>query len=208
MVSDLLQIDFPRNRFPASRSSLFHGHVLVRFPVKNALVVWRDPRDVMVSWYFHSIVGNSHVQPSFVASCRRRSGIVDAGNVKSNMQKFVRWCFEDPYSPAFTWSDFYDYWSCQDCDVLKYEDVLQNPVDALLSLEFLSCFSGDREASVRRVVEAHSFAKQSGRRSGVEVKGAFLRKGVAGDWVNYFDSDALATLMSYAGDRMNGLGYT
>jgi len=182
MLSDLLQIDFPRNRFPLNRSSIFHGHQLKRLPVNNVLVVWRDPRDVMVSWYHHAIVGNSHVQPEFVSQCRKLSGIEDVENVKQNMNAFVKWCFDTPYSPRFSWCDFYDFWESKGCHAVSYEEMRNTPTTAL-----------------RRVGEAIS-----GR---TENKTAFLRKGIVGDWENYFDSNALDTLMSRAGDRMKKLGY-
>jgi len=209
MLSDLLQIDFPRNRFPQNRASIFHGHQLQRMPLKNVVVVWRDPRDVMVSWYHHAIVGNSHVQPDFVSQCRKLSGIhsEEIGNVKENMNMFVKWCFDAPYSPKFSWCDFYDFWVDKDCHVVSYEEMRTSPTTALQRLgEAISDRTFEPE-EIQRVVDMHSFERKSGRQSGSEDKASFLRKGVVGDWENHFDTAALDTLMSRVGDRMEKLGY-
>jgi hypothetical protein len=105
MLSDVCGIDFPRNTFPVKRKSIFHGHSLIKGNFERTVVVWRDPRDVMVSWYHHCIIGNSHVNPSFIEQCRKSFGVSDYGDVKKNMAAFIRWAFDTPPSPGFNWSD-------------------------------------------------------------------------------------------------------
>ena len=208
MLSDLLEIDFPRNRFPTKRASIFHGHKLQRMPLKNVIIVWRDPRDVMISWYHHTIVGNSHVQPEFVEQCRKLSGIEeDLHDVSKHLNRFVQWSFNEPYSPKFTWSDFFDFWQSQECYNVTYEAMRTQPVETLKKLAQQVRGGVVDSAAVERVVDQHSFKKKSGRATGQEDKSAFLRKGVVGDWKNYFGEQALETLNTKIGDRLAKLGY-
>jgi hypothetical protein len=51
MLGRALGVPFPRNRLPAPRPSIMHGHYLNPLGMKNVVVPWRDGRDVMVSWY-------------------------------------------------------------------------------------------------------------------------------------------------------------
>jgi hypothetical protein len=57
------------------------------------------------------------------------------------------------------------------------------------------------------VTEEFSFERQSGRRSGEENKGSFLRKGVVGDWRGRFSPEAREVFDRYAGEELILLGY-
>lgn len=207
MLSDICDIDFPRNAFPTKRQSIFHGHSLLKGRFERTVVVWRDPRDVMVSWYHHCIIGNSHANPSFVAECRSSFGVTDYGDIKKNMTRFVQWVFDAPPSPGFNWADFFDAWENSTAEWVKYEDLRANPVEVLSGLVFR--ITGDKPEPdvVRGVVERHSFEKKSGRKFGEEDKASFLRKGAVGDWKNYFDEECLAEFRKRVGSRIERLGY-
>ncbi|MCA1847755.1 MAG: sulfotransferase domain-containing protein [Actinobacteria bacterium] len=64
---------------------------------------------------------------------------------------------------------------------------------------------GPEEATA--IVEEFSFERQAGRRPGEEDRGSFLRKGVVGDWRNYFSPEAREMFDRYAGDELILLGY-
>lgn len=58
-----------------------------------------------------------------------------------------------------------------------------------------------------QIVEKWSFETQAQRRKGEEKKGSFLRKGVVGDWRNYFTLEAAQTFDRLGGDTLIKLGY-
>ena len=64
---------------------------------------------------------------------------------------------------------------------------------------------GDDE--VNEIVGNHSFARVAGRNVGEENTRSFMRKGVVGDWKNYFDLNARERFHTYAGDALMKLGY-
>ncbi len=49
--------------------------------------------------------------------------------------------------------------------------------------------------------------RQSGRFPGQENKKSFMRKGLVGDWHNYFTQEARELFAHYAGDELILLGY-
>lgn len=207
MLADATGLAFPRNKFPTQRVSLFHGHSLRRSPIIKTVVLWRDPRDVMISWYHHCVIGNSHVNPAVVKAVRLRLGFKDVHDVSANLTEFISASFQSPDSPRFTLSDFYDAWAGRS-DVLhvRYEDLKEAPVetmDKLLRGLGVEC-SAER---LLDVVDKHSFARVSKRSEGVEDKSSFVRKGVVGDWVNYFDDSSLGVLRGFLDSRAEQLGY-
>lgn len=89
---------------------------------------------------------------------------------------------------------------------LYYEDHLARPHEALKSLfEFLEVDASPEV--VERVVEANSFQRLTGREPGQETSGAFMRKGVAGDWKATFTERDREIFREEAGDLLVELGY-
>ncbi len=76
----------------------------------------------------------------------------------------------------------------QHAHCVRYEALLSDPVG---ELQQVLMFLGVRRNKAR-IDEAYrklSFKHQTGRDPGTEDPSAFLRKGIAGDWVNYFDEE-------------------
>jgi len=201
MLSELIGIDFPQNSFPVSRCSAFQGHYLKAFCQRKIVVLWRDPRDIMVSWYFHSVVGNDHSNESFVASVRRQCGIKNPDDVILNLPKFIDFAFSGKMSPGFTWNDFYDRWHDDPSAIhVSYEELRSDPVSALervaVGFGFQASFS-----DIESVVDKYSFQNISGRKEGQEDSKSFVRKGIVGDWRNYFSEEASLIFNDIVGHR-------
>ena len=94
-----------------------------------------------------------------------------------------------------------------DVVTLTYEQLLTDAVGTLERV--LPAHTGepfDRERAAA-IVDKFSFKRQTGRRAGTEDRKSFLRKGVAGDWVNHFDRSAGERFDQLAGDLLVELGY-
>jgi hypothetical protein len=92
------------------------------------------------------------------------------------------------------------------CQV-RYEDLLAEPVGEVMRLlEFLGADSDEEVA--RGCVEAASFEQLSGGRTqGEEASSSFYRKGIAGDWRNYFSEEDRRVFKEEAGELLIRLGY-
>lgn len=90
---------------------------------------------------------------------------------------------------------------------LRYETLLAHPIPELASvLGFLGV--DDSDAAANAALDAASFERTTGRAPGEEDKNAFVRKGAAGDWINYFDPESLAVFDEESGNLRHELGYT
>jgi hypothetical protein len=88
----------------------------------------------------------------------------------------------------------------------RYEALLNDTESELKRiLSFLTV--DDSVDTVRACIEEASFKKWSGREQGDEAKDSFFRKGIAGDWPNYFDDKALGLFQKETGDLLEKLGY-
>jgi hypothetical protein len=61
---------------------------------------------------------------------------------------------------------------------------------------------------VERCVEKNSFqSRAKNRKPGEEDQGSFFRKGISGDWKNYFTPRDKRIFYDEAGDTLESLGY-
>ena len=207
MLAEALGLDFPRNRLPLLRTSMLHGHYRYSGAMRRVVIVWRDRRDVMVSWHFHRVVGNEHSSTALAEATRRRLGITDPEDVRANLPRFIEMMMTDPRSPRFTWPQFVEDWADRDCVQVRYEDMLKDAASALSrAIGGLECPAPADEA-LSRIAERYSFAKQSRRAAGEENARSYLRKGIAGDWQDKFTDEARQVFDHHAADALKRLGY-
>jgi hypothetical protein len=90
---------------------------------------------------------------------------------------------------------------------ITYENLLENTAHVTESLfDFLNVDSS--ENIVEQCVSGSSFEKLSGGRAkGQENKNSHFRKGVSGDWKNYFTEDLEKTVYEIAGQLMGEFNY-
>src|ERR687898_3567402 len=123
MLGRALGVPFPRNRLPAPRPSIMHGHYLSPWGIRNVVVVWRDGRDVMVSWYHQQLIPHEWNRAQ-VARSRRELPLEDYDDVYENLPAFIEYGFTRPHSPGFSWRDFVRRWhSHKEAVHVRYEDL-------------------------------------------------------------------------------------
>jgi len=213
LTADYLGLPFPRySLLPIGCPAVVHGHEVVRANYPRGLYVVRDGRDVMVSAYFYyarSIPEGDN--PSLARWQQRRCpGLRNKEDVRANLPTFIEAEMKSPRStrrnwpahlrsfreaahPRFAW--------------IRYEDLLSDGARALS--EAMGVITGE-EPDLERAsaaVERFSFARQAGRRAGQENVDSFLRKGTAGDWVNYFSRESAEVFDRHCGEELIGAGY-
>lgn len=208
MLSEALEIPYPRNRFPMIRSCLMQCHVLNPMGMRNVVIVWRDGRDVMVSFYHHLLLGHEYGPEEVPMSNARKLRISNPVDVRHNLPRFIQAIMRTEIGPSFNWPQFVDRWHDRP-GVLetRYEDLLIDPAGEVCRIAVALSGKAPSHDQIDSIVKRYSFKEQAGRDRGEESRGKFLRKGVAGDWNNFFSPEAIEVFKRYAGAQLNRLGY-
>lgn len=178
------------------------------FPDAKLVHIIRDGRDVAVSSMFHH----------FRAPDRW------AFESDEQMNKAIAYWLRkegDPV-PLFTkpglWAAAYEWSLCAGKRVearklygdsyieIRYEDMLKEP-HAVMTRVFKALEVDSTPQTVNDCVERNQFEYLTGRKPGEESRSAFIRKGVAGDWRNYFSEEDKRTFKNVAGRWLIELGY-
>jgi hypothetical protein len=225
LVSSYLELPFPRNIFPKLEDNVLHGHYQpsATFHKLNK-ILWlvRDGRDVMISLYHHYLLWNdkNRINPKDVHYHRSKLPFKDYEDISANLPAFIQYTFEHVPSKMqqFTfmgnWSDYNMKWlnarqeGALPIYMIKYEDLLAD-TNRTLHIIMKEGFemSVIDEDKVQEVVNKYSFKTQTKRTEGTENKQSFLRKGISGDWKNYFTPEAASVFDQYAGEVLVALGY-
>lgn len=172
-----------------------HGAILnpKNHPHLRLVLLYRHPYDTLVS-QFHVRSQkkllpdmNLSVKDSLKAHLRQSKAV-------ENFQDFIR-------QRVILWLE--SGWVYP----VRYEDLV---ADTERSLEKVLDYLQIRRSPkmIQQAIAHNRFEVLSGGRArGAEDKKSHYRKGVAGDWKNYFDADDVALLKPYLGDYLTQLGY-
>ena len=207
MIAEATGLTCPTHRLPTLGPCVMHGHFLTSTNLPKTVYVWRDGRDIAVSWYYHFVVGNQYTKPEAVQIVREAAGITDHENVAESFPLALAYFLKGPRHPRFTWASFVDRWADSDHLHVKYEDLKADPVGELQRLTLGLTGAPLEEARAQTIVDTHSFSKQAKREAGEEDSGNYLRKGIVGDWKNHFTLQTRELFAKQAGAQLIKLGY-
>lgn len=146
--------------------------VLCQARIKH-VVLYRDLRDVAVSYYYYVKQTPWHPEYKTYASLSLTDGLAYFG--QTLLPEYAEW--------VRLWHANRDRELSME---LRYEDMLAGPIDALTHVARHFGLDYSLE-TIKTIVDTHSFRQLSGgRQQGVDSKNSFYRKGVAGDWKNHF----------------------
>jgi hypothetical protein len=215
MIADYLQIPRPEfSVFPLGCECVIHGHWLYSSKLRRVFYLVRDGRDVAVSLYFRAIgeLGDPRY-PQTRSYIERRFKSLREADARNHphevLPRFIEEWVKHPAGTSVSWPDHVRQWAFdrRNVVVLRYEDLIRDAVGTLTrALPNHTRAPIDAER-LGLTVRKFSFERQAGRPRGAEVRGAFLRKGVPGDWRNYFTREAAEVFDHYAGDTLVRLGY-
>jgi len=158
------------------------------------VVLYRDLRDVAISYYFY--VTQTPWHPDF--PLYRGLELADGLRMFADrtLSAYVRWIesWRSNADPRLSL-------------MLRYEDLL---ADTCASFRRVADHFGfdSSAAATDPIIETNSFAALTGgRRPGEEDPRSFLRKGVSGEWRRRFPDDVREHYESIIGDYMVHLGY-
>jgi hypothetical protein len=151
--------------------------------------IFRDPRDVIVSSIF------------YLASLDPRLGGWGAEfkslNEPERILHFIR-------KGDFSLTRLEKWFVYKSSYKVRYEDLLVSCADQLGKLfDWLELPINQNE--IDKTIQMHSFENRSKRKPGLENKDSFFRKGIRGDWRNYFDRNCIRAFKTEKGGRWNRL---
>lgn len=208
LLSSSLEIPYPRNKLPEFKNSVVHGCFLKSGLNNKTIVLNRDGRDIMVSFYYHCLVKKPRVSEKEVDRITADLGITDIENIKENLPSFIDYSFANKTYPRFTWSDFVKQWHGNKSVVHTSYEALNE--DAATEVQKILKGLGESSITmdkIKQVVDQFSFEKQTNRKKGQADSSDFLRKGIVGDWENSFSQEARELFDHHAGNELILLGY-
>jgi hypothetical protein len=167
----------------------------------KAFFLMRDPRDLLVSWYFSARY--SHAPQGELGRIRQeleRLGVEDG--LLYGIDHLEN---EGIFKAQRSWVDT----PIKDANVMlvKYEQLIA-PDNVLLFKQILNhCDIRMPDHDLSDLLQSYSFENLSGRQRGQEDRKAHYRKGIPGDWRNYFTGQIQDRFLQASGDLLAAWGY-
>ena len=176
-------LDFPKNS--VIKSHELPNSNLIKFDADYIHLV-RDGRDVVVSkWFFEK------------EFC-----------VRNDIMPLLHENFDDYVKRnACEWSNYINNWSRQLVLTIFYEDFLMAPVDSLEKALNAIGYQGFSRKSLENTVSKFTKDRFSALLDNTFKHNTFVRKGVSGDWRNYFSEKTVMDFKIAAGEALLSLGY-
>ena len=161
----------------------------------RAFFVIRDLRDTLISLYFS--LKYSHGISENVA--KQRAKLQDM-TLKQGLLFLINGPLKKQYDLQVSWYN-------SGVKIVKYEDLILNQEDVFFDM-FDHCEIGLTPSKLKRIIRKNSFqSKSGGREPGDEDLMDHQRKGIAGDWVEYFDDQIKEQFKERYSEHMVVTGY-
>lgn len=193
---------FPKNKILSPLFIDFEGFQSIPKPSDyRAFFVARDPRDIVVSWYFSALY--SHKANERMSATRKRlqdmsleAGLIESIRVLNNTGTFgaiLSWNNASKKDPNTKVISFENLTGARQLD--EFRDLFEH------------CQIKMKEKDIKKLLADLSFKELSGRHQGNEDKNSHYRKGISGDWKNYFKPEVNKKFSDLTGNLIIALGY-
>ncbi len=170
----------------------------VELPVDwRRFIVFRDLRDTLISGYFSMKVSHPVVDQRIMY---RRQKLLDLSLEDGLIFLIDEWLINSAMIQQ-SWLDAGE-------PFLRYEDLIANDLEILPPVLLNDCQLPVSSEKLEEVIVANRFDKLSGGRApGQEDITSHARKGIAGDWKNYFTPRVERIFNAKFGDLLDRAGY-
>jgi lipopolysaccharide transport system ATP-binding protein len=163
----------------------------------QVFIVVRDLRDTLVSAYYSFKVSHPEIDPLVKI---HRTALNEMDSESGLLYLIDRWL------PSI--AETQRSWVDSGYRIIKYEDSLTNDVEILGDV--LAVLHGPNlsKEDIEKAILANRFsAVTAGRKNGLECESSHQRKGIAGDWKNYFTPNVKSRFKDSFGRTLILLGY-
>ena len=171
-------------------------------PHYKAFFVMRDPRDVLISWYFsskfsHPLLGEMDRIRQDLNRLSQTEGLLYCIRFLDDFGLFAA---------QRSWAGA----SAKDSRVMlvRFEDLIASDPLPIVERLLAHCDIAMPREVLDELWRSYRFEELSGRQRGQEDPGAHYRKGIQGDWRNYFNDEIHAYFTSVAGDVVRMWNYS
>ena len=193
---------FPRRTIATPLYIDYKGYKMIPKPEESkAIFIARDPRDLVVSEYFS--LRYSHVPMGDIDSQRRQL------NARSESEGLLY---------VLKYLNSYGTFACQrswieeentdpEVFIVRFEDLIADHSVPIWKKIFEHFDIQVPENIQSQLLQDYSFEALSGRRRGTEDTQSHYRRGIHGDWKNYFDEQLVKEFKQLTNDLVVRLGY-
>lgn len=192
----------PRDTIATHLYVSYHTYASIPKPKRyKTFYILRDPRDVVVSWYYSAKYSHALIEP-----------------VPRLRERLIELEFEE--GMIFIIDELLD-WRFFDCQrswmeegqtdpavqIFRYEDMAKDEAGFLQMLfEYLDIKMGHRQLD--ELHQRHGFENYSnGRKKGIEDQRSHMRSGISGDWKHKFNEQIKTYFYDKTGNLVESLGY-
>ena len=198
------QFDLPVNTFSRLKEKLtvlkLHVHAsehnlkLLKQEQIPIVILYRDLRDVAVSYYFYVKNTPWHPEHPLYQHTDLEAGLTYFAH--SRLMEYVQW--------IEAWNEAQPFANCL---TVRYEDLLTTPEQTFTKIaQHYHLDSSPNKIS--EIIDQNSFQRLSGgRQEGKENQQSFYRKGIQGDWKNQFTPKLFDLYEGMVGDFLCSYGY-
>ena len=158
-------------------------------------IVVRDLRDTLISLFF-SLKFNHKVINPVIAEQRK---ILNESKVEDGLIFIIK-------NILWRVADNQESWAEEDTLRIRYEDLIQDEFAQFKKIVKHCELEVDLQ-KLERIVEANSFENRTGRNRGQEDNSSHYRKGIVGDWKNYFTPTIACVFKEHFGKTLIQTGY-
>lgn len=200
----LLQQSFPENKIISPLYIRYNEFQVMPKPEQyKAFFVMRDLRDIVVSKYF------SHRYSHYVHTekmAQRRKALSEV-SLEEGLMLVINDLEEDlpnHISALYSWCDAKD----EKVLICKFEDMIGENSFSTFQKIFAHLDIQIEEKEIKALLNKYSFKSLAKNRTqGQEDQKSHYRKGITGDWENYFNENHKESFKKYTGNLLVELGY-
>jgi hypothetical protein len=196
--------EFPPRTIVGPLYTAYEGYLSIPKPDDyRTFFVMRDPRDIVVSWYYSMRYSHASMEGRFnqiradLGSLAEREGLKRASDLLAGPAQLF---------PALrSWIDAPT--REERVALVRYGDLTGPHAAEAFGKLFEHCDIRLTEKTLTELLADHSFERMSGRHQGQEDVKSHYRKGKAGDWEEHLDDELIRHFREVTGDLLEALGY-
>jgi len=186
----------PGSIYPCVYLSAQEFHRLVIPEEKRIFIIIRDLRDTLVSQYFSVRYSHQIMHPVMQKLRDTLSSRETADGLIHLMEERLHISAEIQRSWINDGNGL----------LIRYEELIQDQFSSFKKI-FSYCGLNESIVNTDAAISAHLFENISGRKPGEENISSHHRKGISGDWKNYFDDRVTAAFKEHFGQLLIQTGY-